>query len=73
MRIKGRAGIRRNNLRSTYKTRFYGSFLGPKHSTIKILKAHSISTPRLRGYLKSNIDYAFSVSKSQNGAISFKV
>ena len=72
-RIKGRAGIRRNNLRSTYKTKFYGSFLGPTHSTIKLLKAKTISTPRLRGYLKSNIDYAIKVSKSQNGAISFKV
>jgi hypothetical protein len=73
MRITGRAGIRRNNLRSIYKTRFYGSFLGPRHSSIKLLKAKTISAPRIRGYLRSNIDYAFKVSKSKNGSISFKV
>ena len=73
IRIKGRAGIRRNNLRSLYKTRFYGSLLGPRHSTTKLLKAKTISTPRIRGYLRSNIDYAIKEAKSQNGSISLKI
>jgi hypothetical protein len=73
LRICGRAGIRRNNLRSLYKTRFYGNLMGPFHLTEKMIKPKMITLPRLRGYLRSNIDYAFSVSKSKNGSISFKV
>jgi len=72
-RITGRAGIRRNNLRSLYKTKFYGNLMGPQHFTAKMIKPKTLSLPRLRGYLRSNIDYASSVSKSKNGSISFKV
>ena len=72
-KMTGRAGIRRNNLRSMHKASFYGSFISPYHYTVKLLKPQSISLPRTRGYLRSNIDYAFGVSKSKNGSISFKV
>jgi len=72
-RIAGRLGIRRNNLRSLYKNRFFGNFLGPYFKTREMLKLKSISTPRLRGYVKSNIDYALSISNTKNGSISFKV
>jgi hypothetical protein len=72
-RIAGRPGIRRNNLRSLYKNRFFGNFLGPYFKTREMLKRKSISTPRLRGYVKSNIDYALSIAKTKNGSISFKV
>jgi hypothetical protein len=73
IRITGRAGIRRNNLRSLYKTKFYGNLMGPLHYVARMKKPKTITLPRLRGYLRSNIDYAFSVSKSKNGSISFKV
>jgi hypothetical protein len=73
IRITGRAGIRRNNLRSLYKTKFYGNLMGPLHFVAKLKKPKTISLPRLRGYLRSNIDYALSVSKTKNGSISFKV
>jgi hypothetical protein len=73
VRITGRGGTRRNNLRSMYRTRFYGSLIGPFHSTTKLLKPISIPLQRIRGYMKANIDYAFSVSKSTNGSISLKV
>jgi hypothetical protein len=73
IRITGRAGIRRNNLRSLYKSKFYGNLMGPLHFVAKMKKPKTISLPRLRGYLRSNIDYAFSISKSKNGSISFKV
>jgi hypothetical protein len=73
IRITGRAGIRRNNLRSLYKTKFYGNLMGPIHYVARMKKPKTISLPRLRGYLRSNIDYAFSVSKSKNGSISFRV
>jgi hypothetical protein len=47
--------------------------MGPLHFVAKMKKPKTISLPRLRGYLRSNIDYAFSISKSKNGSISFKV
>ena len=72
-RIAGRPGIRRNNLRSLYKNKFFGNFLGPYFKTREMLKRKSISTPRLRGYVKSNIDYALSISNTKNGSISLKV
>jgi hypothetical protein len=71
--LSGRAGVVRNNLRSTYKTKFYGSLLGPSHDSSVIPKPISIGLPRLRGHVRSNIDYAFGVSKTTNGAISLKV
>jgi hypothetical protein len=72
-RISGRPGVRRNNLRSIYKNKAYGNLFGPRHCTTKIAKPKSLSLPRLRGYLRSNIDYALMVSKSKNGSVSFKV
>jgi len=47
--------------------------MGPQHFTARMKKPKIITLPRLRGYLRSNIDYAFNVSKSKNGSISFKV
>jgi len=47
--------------------------MGPLHFVAKLKKPKTISLPRLRGYLRSNIDYALSVSKTKNGSISFKV
>jgi len=69
----GRPGIRRSNMRSLYKKKIYGNFLGPQHIVDILKKPITIATPRIRGYLKSNIDYAFKVSKGRNGAVSFKV
>jgi hypothetical protein len=74
-RISGRGGIRRNNLRSTYKNISYGSFLGPRHTTTKfnLPKTITISTPKIRGYLKTHIDYGLKTSKSMNGSLTLKI
>lgn len=64
-RLSGRSGTRRNNLRSTYKNRIYGSLLGPVHFNKNTSKYVTIPSQKIRGYLKSNIDFAFKVSKSK--------
>jgi hypothetical protein len=73
LRLSGRAGIRRNNLRSTYKNRIYGSLLGPTHLNKRTRRILTNPSTKLRGYMKPNVDYAFKVSKSKNGALSLKV
>jgi len=73
IRINGRVGLRRNNLRSLHKTKFYGNFFGFRHSTQKLKKPKMYYSPKLRGYLRPHIDYAIKLSKTMNGAVSFKV
>jgi len=73
LRLSGRSGTRRNNLRSTYKNRIYGNLIGPIHYNKKTKKYITIPSQKIRGYLKSNIDFALKVSKSKNGALSLKV
>lgn len=71
--IKGRTGIKRNNLRSVYKTRFYGSLIGPNYITHKLIKNKTMYIPHTKNYIKSNIDYTRAISKSKNGSISLKI
>jgi hypothetical protein len=69
-------GTKRNNLRSLYKNRIYGSMLGPYHIVTRLdknCKKIPIINPKLRGVMKANIDYAIKVSKSMNGTVSLKV
>jgi len=73
LRLSGRLGTTRNNLRSTYKNRIYGSLLGPNHLNIRSGKNITIGSPKLRGYLKPNVDFAIKISKTKNGAVSLKV
>jgi hypothetical protein len=60
-------------MRSLYKNKFYGNLLGPQHIDNLLKKPITIPTHRFRGYIRPNIDYAFKVSKSRNGSVSFKV
>jgi len=71
--MSGRTGIKRNNLRSIRKTKFYGNLIGPRYISDKLLKSKTVYIPHLRGYIKSNIDYTKAISKSKNGSISLKI
>ena len=72
-KLTGRPGVIRSNVRSFSKTYFYGNLLGPRHFNTKTLKTTSLSNPILRGTTKSNIDYDYSTSKSNNGSITLKI
>jgi len=72
-KLTGRPGIIKSNVRSFTKTYFYGNLLGPRHFNSKTLKTTSLSNPLLRGTIKSNIDYAYYTSKSNNGSITLKI
>jgi hypothetical protein len=72
-RLSGRASLRRSNQRRIYITRTYGNFMGPTYKIEDKKNRVSIPTPRIRGYVKYNIDYSLDISKTRNGSISFKV
>jgi len=72
-KLTGRPGVIRSNVRSFSKTYFYGNLLGPRHFNSKTLKRISLTNPVLRGTIKSNIDYSFYTSKSNNGSITLKI
>jgi hypothetical protein len=72
-RLTGRIGTKRNNLRSQYKASIYGNFFGPFIYTAPMLRPKTLPLQFSRGQIKSNIDYSYSVSKTRNGAVSFKV
>jgi hypothetical protein len=72
-RMTGRVGTKRNNLRSLYKTSIYGNFFGPFNYTANMYKPKTLPIQFIRGHIKSNIDFSYSVSKTKNGAVSFKV
>ena len=72
-KLTGRPGVIRSNVRSFSKTYFYGNLLGPRHFNSKTLKKISLTNPILRGTIKSNIDYNFYTSKSNNGSITLKI
>jgi hypothetical protein len=72
-KLTGRPGVIRSNVRSFSKTYFYGNLLGPRHFNSKTLKKISLTNPLLRGTIKSNIDYDFYTSKSNNGSITLKI
>jgi hypothetical protein len=72
-RMTGRIGTKRNNLRSLYKSSIYGNFFGPFIYTAPMLRPKTLPLQFSRGQIKSNIDYSYSVSKTRNGAVSFKV
>jgi hypothetical protein len=72
-KLTGRPGVIRSNVRSFTKTYFYGNLLGPRHFNSKTLKTSSLSNYILRGTIKSNIDYDFYTSKSNNGSITLKI
>ena len=72
-KLTGRPGIIKSNVRSFSKTYFYGNLLGARHFNSKTLKTSSLSNPLLRGTIKSNIDYNYYTSKSNNGSITLKI
>ena len=72
-RISGRIGTKRKNLRSIYKNSIYGNFIGPFNYTSQMLRAKTLPLLYVKGHIKSNIDYSYYVSKTKNGAVSFKV
>ena len=72
-KLTGRPGVIRSNVRSFSKTYFYGNLLGPRHFNSKTLKTSSLSNPILRGTIKSNLDYNYCTSKSNNGSITLKI
>lgn len=72
-RMTGRIGTKRNNLRSLYKTNLYGNFIGPYIFAGRMLRAKTLPLLYIRGQMKSNVDFSYSVSKTKNGAVSFKV
>jgi hypothetical protein len=72
-KLTGRPGVIKSNVRSFSKTYFYGNLLGPRHFNSKILKTTSLMNPMLRGTIKSNIDYSYYTSKSNNGSITLKI
>jgi hypothetical protein len=72
-RMTGRIGTKRNNLRSLYKTNIYGNFIGPYMFAGRMLRAKTLPLLYNRGHVKSNVDFSYSVSKTKNGAVSFKV
>jgi hypothetical protein len=71
--LTGRPGVIRSNVRSFNKTYFYGNLLGARHFNSKTLKTTSLSNSLLRGTIKSNIDYNYYTSKSNNGSITLKI
>ena len=72
-KLTGRPGVIKSNVRSFSKTYFYGNLLGARHFNSKTLKTISLSNPLLRGTIKSNIDYNYYTSKSNNGSITLKI
>lgn len=72
-KLTGRPGVIRSNVRSFSKMYFYGNLLGPRYFNSKTLKTTSLSNPLLRGTIKSNIDYNYYTSKSNNGSITLKI
>ena len=72
-KLTGRPGVIRSNVRSFSKTYFYGNLLGPRHFNSRTLKTTSLTNPILRGTIKSNIDYDYYTSKSNNGSITLKI
>ena len=72
-KLTGRPGVIKSNVRSFTKTYFYGNLLGPRHFNTKTLKTTSLSNPLLRGTIKSNVDYNYYTSKSNNGSITLKI
>jgi len=72
-KLTGRPGVIKSNVRSFSKTYFYGNLLGVRHFNSKTLKMTSLSNPLLRGTIKSNIDYNYYTSKSNNGSITLKI
>ena len=71
--LSGRAGKKRNNLRSIYKKRMYGNLIGAFHTNPTNDKKYSFTISNLRGQMKYNIDYSQYTSKNINGAITLKV
>lgn len=72
-KISGRPSFKRSNNRKINKLYNYGNRLVPKHYSRKLNKNISLPSPRLRGYLKSQIESSISISKSRNGSVSLKV
>jgi len=72
-KISGRPSFKRSNNRKVNNIYNYGNRLVPKHYSRILDKSISLPIPRLRGYLKSQIESSISISKSRNGSVSLKV
>ena len=77
IRLSGRSGIRRTNMRAYYRNFTFGNLGGPIHIIRKnIVREPEIVTlpyPYLRGHFKSNIDYSWKSLKSKNGVLTLKI
>jgi hypothetical protein len=77
IRLSGRSGLRRTNMRAYYRNLTFGNLGGPIHIIRKnIVREPEIITlphPHIRGHFKSNIDYSWNSSKSKNGVLTLKI
>ena len=73
LRLAGRTDYSKTIQKSMYKHVFYGDWIAPRFSNLKLLKPKTISIPRIRGYLKPHISHWKTTGISSRGAASFSV